>query len=234
MISKIRVIILLSTIVLTGCASENESQALEDIGNYYGCQASFKKGVSTSTEEGSRKTFTIELSGGKILSELEPEKVASHAAYMLYRRLSKEERINYTHVVCIIDQKRTNGSRSSEIEFSMNDLELVTMKSGIIGEISDLIAVYDLDGLFSKMPAELQEDIDREAFETGLRSSEEDYGIILDQLITGFVFFETELEGKNYALIQIYTTFIREKENVRGHLVVSTDPEDDRIFGFNF
>ena len=128
---------------LIACTSESENLALNQIAQFYECNTSFSKGVSTSIEEGSRKTFTVELSGGEILSQINPNLIASNSALILYAGLNDEERSNYTHIEIVVNQSEENSTKTTEVAIPVEELSLVNSKAFVLNECFGLLKDKD-------------------------------------------------------------------------------------------
>src|SRR5690606_16774526 len=94
-------------LLLVACASEEEQNAFNVIGDYYGAKVTYIKGFSSEVGKKSEKNITLNLKGGPYISTEKPDQLAVYAAVLLYVNLSDEDAHKYTHIKINLFEKET-------------------------------------------------------------------------------------------------------------------------------
>lgn len=105
--------LLLGLGLLAGCTSNTEQQGIEEVSRFYGGSVGYSKGsnVTTAANEPQGKYLEIKLSDahlGRRFSDLHMP--ASNCAYLVYSRLTRDERQGYNYLkVTLSDSGTTHG-----------------------------------------------------------------------------------------------------------------------------
>ena len=224
---------ILPILVLAGCASDTEQNGLNQIEQFYGCNVSFQKSVVSSTDEGTKKSFEIELSGGSALDELPPKLVASNATLMMYNSMDGEGKSNYTHIKSRIVQNIDNTTTTTETEFPVADLHAVSVKQYLFSRCAELVINKDYDALIELFAPVISESFSKEQFVEYLGNSSVSQGEITGVEMKGFEIVDWGYEGETFKLIRMIGTIHRTNQSKDYILAVKKDESDPQIYGIN-
>ncbi|HHC79116.1 MAG TPA: hypothetical protein ENK46_04480 [Flavobacteriia bacterium] len=90
--------IILASLLLISCASENEKKGLDEVAALYNATASYSKGISSAVGKKTIKRFNIKLSDSKLLDSLPITESAANIALTVFKNFDKKEKNNYTEL----------------------------------------------------------------------------------------------------------------------------------------
>jgi len=118
-------IILLSTIVLISCASENEQKGLDKIVTIYNAKVAFSKGFYTNTNHRAITNFTIKVSDCKMMDTMKFSQASANMARIAYHNFTAKEKEKYDEInVQLIKEKD-----SAYFSFDRNIISLIDKKA---------------------------------------------------------------------------------------------------------
>ncbi len=154
----------MAAFVLTSCASETETKAVQEIANFYGGRVSYSKGVATSTSEGSKLYFELKLSDSPYINSVEAEEPGSFSAFAVYRNLSEEEKEKYTHIKTSIEQQAGDSKKTTEFEYTVQKLKTVEAKLSKIKLLQETLKHRHYGQLTELMDSSAFSNFDMKAF----------------------------------------------------------------------
>jgi hypothetical protein len=138
-------------LLLVACASEQEQNAFNVIGDYYNAKVTYTKGFSSEVGKKTENYINLNIKGSPYLSTVKPEELAVYAAVMLYVNLSDEEANKYTHIKINLFNDQTEVEANYNRTYDIETIQNIASKSqyfqkaeqflleGNPGEIYDLI-----------------------------------------------------------------------------------------------
>lgn len=219
------------TTIFSGCISESEQQGIHEIRDFFGCDVSYKKGISKATGESSKKTFQVELSGGELINQISPELISSKAALLLFNSFDSNEKDNYSHIKCVVKQKLNNTSKTTEMEYAVNDVRVLNEKQFIYFDCATYLTNREYELLYGRFAPQTIEDLDKEKFFNHLDNLSEVHGYVFNNQVHGFTMYESESNGDTYNFIEIHGILEREKNSTDLIITVSADELDDKLYG---
>ena len=135
---------LLTTLILliVACASEEEQNAFNVIGDYYGAKVTYTKGFSSEVGKESEKYITLNLKGGPFIETEKPEQLAVYVAVLLYVNLSDDEVNKYTHIKINLFEKETETEAIYQRTYDIGTIKNIASKSENFQKAAQLL----LDG----------------------------------------------------------------------------------------
>jgi hypothetical protein len=231
---KTQIAFVLALFVLVGCASETETRAVHEIANFYGGRVSYSKGVAASTTEGSKKYFELKLSESQYINSVAAEEPASFSALTIYRNLSEEEKDKYTHIKTSVEQQAGDSEKTTEFEYTIQKLKTVEAKLALIKPLQEILKHRHYEQLTQQLDSSAFRNFDMKTFYAQLDTIASACGEINDYHLHAFTFFESEVDQEQKPLLELKGVLVRNKQNVRISVILSTLPEDNRIYGLHF
>jgi len=133
---KTNLILILISLFLLSCASENEKKALDEIANIYSATTSYSKNFNASAGHKTIKEFNVNISNSSILDTLPKAPAASNIAMVTYNNFNKKEKENYTAInVALISKKKD----TTKFQYNISVLKSAAPKATVFNEFSQNI-----------------------------------------------------------------------------------------------
>jgi len=216
-------------ISLSGCThiltlTNNEDKGIKDVLAFYGGYCKYSVGMSTSTEDGTKKYFELEMSKCDVAEKYftaAPEFPAYGAIYTFYSDLKSESK-NYDeiHGVLIF-----NNGRKYQYSLSRDTLELIAAKMKVFNEIVNLIKTKDFDGIRPLLNSDSYTDSAKTQLISNLKTIDSQFGNV-----KSFLFYGFRIEKYNdYNVLNILGGLLRDKQDSQLSLKIDMRPSEDKI-----
>lgn len=129
-------------LLLVACASEEEQNTFNVIGDYYGAKVTYTKGFSSEVGKKSEKHITLNLKGGPYIETEKPDQLAVYAAVLLYVNLSDENANKYTHIKINLFDDQTQNEAIYKRTYDIATIKNIASKSENFQKTAQLL----LDG----------------------------------------------------------------------------------------
>ncbi|MEZ4875487.1 MAG: hypothetical protein R2793_08560 [Flavobacteriaceae bacterium] len=221
-----KLIPLLLSFLLIGCASDTEQKGLDAIAALYQGKATYSKSFHSSLGEETIKSFNITVMDSERIDTLSPGMTSALIATLAYDNFSEEERESYTQVnVSLFNSKKD----SAGFTFPTPLLHNLLVKRKTFNEFSN----WTLNGEFQKIdglknndaiPQEIGEII-----QNSLATTEESYG----KLIAFEPYGIGKVQDSIGELYQYQGYFVFQSNKRKPYfVVVDSKPDDERLVGF--
>jgi hypothetical protein len=210
--------------------TDNEDKGIKAVLAFYGGYCQYSIGAITSTDEGNKKYFVLELSKSESLEKLKQafEMPASNIAYLFYKKLT-DERKNYDEIRVV--QVLSDGEKLT-YKFPTKQLEIVENKILIAGKIVELIKNKNFEGIIPMISSEYLDKDAQIKLVNNLKSIEPQFGNVTG----GFrpYGFSIEKTKNNSEILHISGVIIREKQSNEFSIDLDLNGSDEKIYSLNY
>lgn len=204
-----------------------ESDFCSQWSSHYDC-----KSDCSVKEENGKKIFNISVFDGKNLELLEPDIIASRIALSSYQYFRDSTNSKYDLYQAVVIPAK--DSDSTVLNFEIEQLNVLEAKTKICEDFLFLLADNKYDQLSSSFAPEVLEMTSEESIIETFTQLEQNFGTLLSSNILGFSQPKLkDIGDKEIPLFQLKVVLVREKQNINLTFIMSMDPTDNGIYGFN-
>ncbi len=215
-----------ATLLLIGCASENEQKGLDKIAELYNAKTSYSKDLSSSAGKKTIRQFNVKVSESKLIDSLQPTVTSANIALLVFENMSKEEKNKYTAIdVELVNSKKDTAGYTYPIKV----LEGLSPKAKTFRTFSESI----VNGNFNTIESIKNKKHIPQAIAKGLKinieSKEKKYGKVKNYQPFGIA----EMKDEFGTIIQFQGFFNFSNGKKTPYLVVIDQvPGKDEMIGF--
>lgn len=228
--------ILIATIALglLGCASESENTGILEIANFYGCQASYTVGVSTSTNEDTKKYFEIELSDGQGINLFPAWLIGKNSALLFYNQLNEKEKTTYDQIIINVSQSINGNNSTTEVVVPTEELKNISPKIHMYEKTVETFKQENFNSFFELCSPELIDNLDKDSMSVNFNEINETYGDVKGYQVHGYQLGNMETEAEDMNVILIYGIQERDSINLNFRITLNQDEKDEQLYGFQY
>lgn len=93
-----KLVLIIATAFLLGCASETEKNSLDRIADIYDAKTSYSKGFSSSAGTETVRNFTAKISESDLIDSLNPNVTSANIALLVYQGFEDDEKGKYNFI----------------------------------------------------------------------------------------------------------------------------------------
>ena len=215
------------------CSFDINEKGMEDISELYGCTIRSSIKYLNNHEIENQPSLQIVLSNGDGINDQEPELIGSNSARLIFNSLTPEDRSKYSEINVRIELGNGNTS-VSEYKYSTDELFIVYQKQYLYSDIMHFIMDQNYAYLWSSCFKGIKRETSTKDMTRLLSSLDDRFGPVKDSVIRGFMIFDHRQEGDEMKLVKFFGIQMRSKQNVNFNVTFSVDPEDEKIYAFDF
>ena len=141
---KTNLILILLSLFLLSCASDNEKKTLDEVAKIYNATTSYSKNFSSSAGHKTIKEFNINVSNSSMLDTLPKAPAASNIAVVTYNNWNDDEKKDYTAInVALISKKKD----TTKLNYSISVLRNAAPKARVFNEFAKNIVLKKYNAL---------------------------------------------------------------------------------------
>ena len=216
------------------CTSETEDKGIKKVSDFYQCHISYVLGTSTSTSEGTKKYFEIDLSESKTLNAFPAWLIGKNAARLFYTQLNEEEKENYDEIILNVSQDLEGNKSQTEVIVSTEELKLVTKKTVLFEESSEALKKNNFDTFHQMCDAALITNIDKDEIENGFDELNSKLGNTIEYQLLGYQVGELKNDTDTIPIIQFFGIQQRDSTSLNYQITVSQEEKNNKLYAFKF
>ncbi len=223
---KTNLTLILLSLFLHSCASDNEKKALDEVAKIYNATTSYSKNYSSSVGSKSIKEFNINVSNSSILDTLPKAPAASNIAMVTYNNWNDDEKKDYTSVnVALISKKKD----TTKFKYDVSVLRDAAPKTKVFNEFSNSIVAKKYKALDKYKDDKFIPQSLAEFVQKNISKREKAYGVLEDFKPTLI------LEGNKKNIIQpVGVLIFKNGKRVRFYTVFDREKGNNKIQGIHF
>ena len=224
-----RLLFIISIFLLTGCMSADHEQAAIKAARLWDAQKySVGKGVSTNTDNGSKKSLTLTLEDLKgVEADYSKENITSISAITFLQNLKEADYDGYSFIKVTL---KNNGS-TFEKEYNISDLKLTKEYFGIVDNFFKKVKALDFKEFNSLFDKTEISDSTITKLQDGFVGMSSDIGKFDKIVVTGFQF--NSLADTKAPVLVIYADFSNAKTFVNTNFIINISDKKINHFGIN-
>lgn len=224
-----RFLFIVPFLLLAGCMSADHEQAAIKAARLWNAQKySVGKGVSTNTDNDSKKSLTLTLEDLKgVEANYSMENITSISAITFLQNLKEVDYDGYSFIKITL---KNNGS-TFEKEYKISDLKLTKEHFGIVDNFFKMVKALDFKGFSSLFDKKAIPDSTITKLQEGFVGMSTDIGKFDKIVVTGFQF--NTLANSKAPVIIIYADFSNAKTFVNTNFIINIVDKKINHFGIN-
>lgn len=171
------------SILLAGCATENQQKALDEIAKNYEAKTGFVKGFSNKAGESTIVYFRINISDSEVIENLNPEHTASNIAIIAVKNMTPEDLKKYTHIE--VEIKNRAGDIITR-NFEIGTLLMPVAQFNLFERFSNSMLQSNFTEATALVDSQYQNETDSETIEAYMSPFIEENGNIVKYISTEF------------------------------------------------
>ncbi len=223
---KTYIIVMLLSLFLLSCASDNEKKALDEVAKIYNATTSYSKNFRSSAGHKTIKEFNINVSNSSLLDTLPKGPAASNIAIVTYNNWNDDEKKDYTAInVALISEKKD----TTKFKYDVSVLREVAPKAKVFNEFSKDIIAKKYKALDKYKDNKFIPQSLTDFMQKNIATREKTYGALVDFKPTLI------LEGKKKNIIQpVGVLIFKNGKRVRFYTIFDKAKGKNKIQGIHF
>ena len=223
-----KLLLIIATIGIVGCASESEQKSLDRIAEIYDAKTSYSKGFSSSAGKETIRNFTAKVSESNLIDSLNPNVTSSNIALLVYQGFEEDEKDKYNNIFVQMVNKEGD---TADYTYPVPAIKKVAAKSPVFEAFSESVMNGDAGKIDEIRDTESIPEPIGERLMITITKYKGKYGSIIGYEPFGIAEL-SDAKGSAYQF-QSYMVFSSGKK-IPYIVNLDTSTEIDKVYGFRF
>ncbi|MBU2926984.1 hypothetical protein [Winogradskyella psychrotolerans] len=150
--------------LLVSCASEQEQEVFNVIGDYFESKVTHTKGFSSELGKSNVSYINLNIKGGPYINTIRPKVMAAYAATLLYTNLGDEAANKYTNIIISLFENETQKNPIYTQSYTIETIRNIAVLSAQFQEAEQILMHDSSSKLYDLLEEKYKSQEEKERF----------------------------------------------------------------------